>query len=215
MFIGHYGVGYAGKQPAKELSLGTLFMAAQWLDLLWPIFLILGIEKVSISPAGSKIPLEFNYYPFSHSLLFVLIWAILFSGFYYIYRKNFRNALILGLLVISHWVLDLIVHQPDLPILTTGPFAGFGLWNIPAVAITVESLIFILGVYLYFSCTKPKDKTGTYASWGLVLFLVISHIMNLISPPPENVKLIAYVGLAMWLLVLWAYWADRHREMRV
>jgi hypothetical protein len=214
LFIGHYGAGYAGKKFGKHISLGTLFMAAQLLDLIWPIFLIIGIEHVSIHPGDTKMtPLDFDYYPFSHSLLFVIIWAVLFSGLYYINRRNFRNSLILGILVISHWVLDLIVHRPDLPIFIDGPFVGLGLWNIPPAAIALESLIFIIGVYLYFSCTKPKDKTGTYASWGLALILIIIYIMNLLSPPPPDAKAIGYTGLALWLLVLWAYWADRHREI--
>jgi len=215
MFIGHYGVGYAGKKPGPKISLGTLFMAAQWLDLIWPIFLILGVEHVSVHPGDTKMtPLSFDYYPFSHSLLYVLIWAVLFSGFYYIFRRNFRNSLIVGLLVISHWVLDLIVHKPDLPLYPGGPDEGFGLWNIPTIAITIEALIFIIGAYLYFSCTKPKDKTGTYASWGLIIFLAVVYTMNLLSTPPADTKLISYVSLSAWLIVLWAYWADRHREAR-
>lgn len=214
MFIGHYGVGYAVKKAGKPISLGTLFMAAQWLDLLWPIFILLGIEHVTINPPGSEIALEFDYYPFSHSLLYVIIWAILFSGFHFLYRRNLKHAMLLGLLVISHWVLDLIVHVPDLPIMPAGPDVGFGLWNYPVTAAILESLIFVAGAYLYFSCTRPKDKTGTYASWGLAAFLVIAYIANLLTPPPPNTKAIGYMGLSMWLLVLWAYWADKHREIR-
>lgn len=215
MFIGHYGAGYAGKKAGKQISLGTLFMAAQWLDLLWPVFIILGIERVSLHPGAAKfLQLEFDYYPFSHSLLYTIIWAILFSGFHFLYRRNLRNALLLGLLVISHWVLDLIVHVPDLPIMPAGPDAGFGLWNVPAIAIPVESLIFVTGAYLYFSSTKPKDWIGTYASWGLALFLVIAYILNLTSPPPPGVNAVGFAGLSSWLLVLWAYWADKHREAK-
>lgn len=212
MFLGHYGVGLAAKKPAKSISLGTLFLAAQWLDLLWPIFILLGIEHVVIEPGISKItPLEFTDYPYSHSLLFVLIWSILLGGIYYIIKRNKKNALIVGLLVLSHWVLDLIVHIPDLPILPSGPYVGFGLWNLPLISIVIEAAIFIAGVVFYVSSTTPKDKIGSYGFWSLIIFLAAAHLVNLTSPPPPNVNAIGWAGLSMWILVIWAYWADKHR----
>jgi len=212
MFIGHYGVGLAAKKPAKPVSLGTLFLAAQWLDLIWPIFILLGIEHVVIDPGNTKItPLEFTDYPYSHSLLFVLIWSILLGGIYFTIKKNKKNALIVGLLVLSHWVLDLIVHIPDLPIMPSGPYVGFGLWNLPIIAVIIEAAIFAAGVILYVSLTSPKDKIGNYGFWSLMIFLAVVHIVNLTSPPPPDVKAIGWAGLGMWLLVLWAYWADSHR----
>lgn len=213
MFIGHYGIGLAGKKPGPEISLGTLFLASQWLDLLWPLMLIFNLEHVSIVPGNTKmVPLDFDYYPFSHSLVFVLVWSFLFGGFYYMFRGSKRNSLILGLLVLSHWILDLFVHKPDLPLFPSGPMEGFGLWNFPVIAIPLESLIFAAGVYLYTINTKPKNKNGIYVFWSLITFLIIIHIINLLSPPPPNINSIAYASLALWLLIPWAYWADRNRE---
>src|SRR3989304_2171349 len=131
MFIGHFGVGFAAKRINNKPSLGTLFIATQFIDLLWPFFLILGIEKVEIEPGISAMnPFDFTYYPFSHSLFGVLVFALLFGVVYFLFKKNFKSALVLGALVISHWVLDLIVHIPDLPIFPGGSIkVGFGLWN--------------------------------------------------------------------------------------
>lgn len=215
MFIGHYGVGLAVKKPAKSISLGTLFLAAQWLDLLWPIFVILGIEHVVISPGSTKLtPLEFTDYPYSHSLLFVLIWSVIVGGIYFIIKRNKKNAIIVGLLVLSHWVLDLIVHIPDLPIMPAGPFVGLGLWNMPVIAVIIEAAIFIAGIALYVSSTSAKDKIGSYGFWSLIILLALIHILNMTGPPPPNVKAIGYSGLGLWLFVIWAYWADKHRAAK-
>lgn len=214
MFIGHFGAGFAGKKFSKSASLGTYFMAAQWIDLIWPILLQLGIEKVEIKPGVSSVtPLDFTYYPFTHSLLGVFIWAVLFGFVYYLLKKNSRVAIILGLLVLSHWLLDLFVHIPDLPIFPgAGLKVGFGLWNSLAATIILEGLIFGLGVYFYYKVTKSKNKTGTYSLIGLVVFLILIYAVNLFSPPPDSVEAIGIVGNAQWLIVIWAYWIDKNRE---
>jgi hypothetical protein len=215
MFLGHYGIGLASKKPAKKISLGTLFLAAQWLDLLWPIFLILGIEHVVINPGDTKLtPLDFTDYPFSHSLLFVLIWSVILALAYLLIKKNKRNALIVGLLVLSHWVLDLFVHRPDLPLIPGGPYLGFGLWNIPVLALFLEAAFFIGGVWIYVFVTTPKDKIGSYGFWSLIIILALIYIMNMVGPPPPNSNAIGFSGLGLWLFVIWAYWADRHREVK-
>jgi len=214
VFIGHFGAGFAGKKFSKSASLGTYFMAAQWVDLLWPILLLLGIEKVEIDPGISAVtPLDFTYYPFTHSLFGVLIWAILFGTIYYYIKQNFKVSIILGLLVLSHWFLDLLVHIPDLPIFPGLEFkVGLGLWNSLAATIIVEGLIFALGVYLYYTTTKAKNKIGTYSLIGLIVFLVLIYTSNLFGPPPDSVEAIGIVGNAQWLIVLWGYWINRNRE---
>lgn len=216
MFIGHFGVGLAGKKATGSISLGTLIMATQWLDLIWPLFVLLNIEIVKINPGDTKMtPLHFESYPFSHSLLFVLIWVIIFGGAYFIFKKNLKNSIILGLLVISHWVLDLFVHRPDLPLYPGGTLQGFGLWNYSFVDIPFELIIFIIGVILYLTSTKAKDKTGIFAFWSLIILLVGIHFLNLFGPPPPDTKSIGFAGLGMWLFVLWGYWIDRHRTINV
>lgn len=214
MFIGHFGVGFAAKKVAKKTSLGTLFFASQFIDLLWPFFILFGIEKVAVDPGNTAFtPLDFIYYPFSHSLIGVLIWAALFGGVYFAIKKDLKTSLLLGALVLSHWILDLITHRPDLPLFIGGDslLVGLGLWNSVAATIIIESLIFITGIYLYSVVTKAKNKVGTYSLWSLVIFFVIVYISNILSPPPESSEAIGYVGLAQWLLIAWAYWIDRNR----
>ena len=214
MFIGHFGVGFAAKKIDHKPSLGTLFIATQFIDLLWPFFLILGIEKVEIEPGISAMnPFDFTYYPFSHSLFGVLVWALLFGVVYFLFKKNFKSALVLGALVISHWVLDLIVHIPDLPIFPGGSIkVGFGLWNSVTATIIIEGLIFLVGIYLYFKSTKAENKKGKFALWSLVIFLILVYVMNIIGPPPNSAEAIGYVGLSQWLIIAWGYWADRNRK---
>lgn len=217
MFIGHFGVGFAAKKVSRGISLGTLFMAAQFIDLLWPVFLLLGLERVEIDPGNTAFtPLDFVYYPFTHSLFSVLIWAVLFGLVYFIVRKRVTNALVLGALVLSHWFLDLIVHRPDLPLVPWSELkVGLGLWNSVALSILVESLIFIGGALLYMRTTRATNRVGRFALWGLLVFLAVVYAMNVFGPPPESTGPIGVVGLAQWLLVVWGYWIDRNRKLEL
>ncbi len=122
MFIGHFALGFAAKKAAPAVSLGTLFLAAQFIDLLWPTLLLLGIERVEIDPGNTVVtPLNFVHYPVSHSLVAVALWACVLAALYMLIRRSVRGALVIGLLVVSHWILDLVTHRPDLPILPGGP----------------------------------------------------------------------------------------------
>lgn len=214
MFIGHFGAGLIGKKIDKLPSLGTMLLAAQLIDLVWPILLLLGIERVEIDPGNTLItPLNFVYYPFTHSLLFVLLWGIAFGGVYFMLKKNLKSALLLGSLVVSHWFLDLLVHRPDLPLtLANENFVGFNGWNSLVITLLLELGIFFTGVYFYNSVTKAKNKVGTIGFWSLVVFLIITYFANLFGPVPPDTNAIAFGGLAMWLLVAWAYWVDKNRE---
>jgi FtsH-binding integral membrane protein len=214
MFIGHFGAGFAGKKFEKSASLGTYFMAAQWIDLIWPILLLLGVEKAEIKPGVTSVtPLDFTYYPFTHSLFGVIVWAVLFAMVYFLIKKNSRTAIILGLIVLSHWFLDLLVHIPDLPIFPGYSLkVGFGIWNNFALTIIVEGLVFVIGTYIYFKITKPKNKIGIYSLVGLIIFLVAMYISNLIGSPPPSVEAIGIIGNAQWLIIIWGYWIDKNRE---
>jgi hypothetical protein len=198
MFIGHFGLGLAAKKLNSRPSLGTCFLAAQLIDLLWPFFLLLGWEKVTIQPGNTTFtPLDFISYPYSHSLLAVFIWAFLFGTVYYSLRKDKATALLLALLVISHWFLDLLTHRPDLPLGLSGSTKlGLGLWNHKVATLVVEIFIFLAGSYLYASATKAKNKTGLYAFGGLIVFLLALYLMSAFSSPPPDVTSIAYVGVS-------------------
>jgi membrane-bound metal-dependent hydrolase YbcI (DUF457 family) len=214
MFIGHFGVGLAAKKIDNKPSLGTLFVASQFIDLLWPIFLILGLEKVKIDPGNTAFtPLDFIYYPFSHSFFGVLIWSVLFGLVYYLIRKNLKSSIVIGSLVMSHWILDLITHRPDLPLLPWSEIkVGLGLWNHVILTLIIELLIFAIGIYLYIRATKATNKKGTIGLWSLLIFLILVYFMNVFGDPPPSEGPIAYVGLTMWLLVAWGYWIDKNRK---
>jgi membrane-bound metal-dependent hydrolase YbcI (DUF457 family) len=214
MFIGHFAVGLAAKKIAPKTNLATNFLAVQLLDLLWPPLLLLEVERVEIEPGNTAVtPLNFISYPFSHSLTMTVLWATLFAVVYYIFQKEKRGAIVLWFAVLSHWVLDVITHRPDLPLTTSNAsFLGFGLWNSVVATIVIEGLLFVVGIYFYLSSTKAKNKKGTIVFWSLIVFLSAMYVMNLFGPPPPSTDAIAWAGLSMWLFVLWAWWIERNRE---
>jgi len=216
VFIGHFAVALAAKKAAPRTSLGTLVMAAQFADLLWPIFLLLGVERVAIAPGNTAVtPLDFISYPLSHSLLAEVGWACLFAGVYTLVKHDSRGALCLWFVLMSHWVLDALTHRPDLPLYPgSSTYVGFGLWNSRAGTLLVEGAIFALGVMLYVHATRPRDRVGIHAFWSFIGVLVLIYFGNLFGPPPPGVKAIAIAGLGLWLFVAWAYWLDRHRQAR-
>jgi hypothetical protein len=216
MFIGHFGVGFAAKKAAPTVSLGLLFMAVQFLDLLWPTLLLLGIEHVQINTDASQTtPLAFIDYPISHSLVMVLVWSVLFGGIYWIIKKNTSGAIMLGLCVLSHWVLDLIVHYPDLPIYPgNSPKVGLGLWNRLIAENIIELIIFITGIVFYVQSTKPKNKFGIYGLWLLIGMLLLSYLANIFAPKPTDTHAIAWGAQFMWLFVILAFFVDKNRTRR-
>lgn len=216
MFISHFAAGLGGKTLAPRVSLGTCFLAAQFVDLLWPTLLLLGLEQVRIEPGATEFtPLDFASYPISHSLLMNIVWGVVVGGLYFIIRRRTRGAIVLGALVLSHWFLDLIVHRPDLPLaFGDSPLFGLGLWNNIAATLALEVVLFGAAVALYVRFTRANDRTGTYAFWGLVAFLLVIQFTNAFGPLPPDEAAIAWTGQAQWLLVAWAYWIDRHRSAR-
>ncbi|HMK29012.1 MAG TPA: hypothetical protein VK473_04945 [Terriglobales bacterium] len=188
-------------------------MAAQFLDLLWPLFLLAGIERVRIAPGNTRFtPLDFYDYPISHSLATSVAWAAGFALIYRWLRRDGRGSLVLGLAVFSHWVLDFVAHRPDLPLAPgSSRYFGLGLWNSVAATLAVELLLFLIGLALYLSSTRARDLTGRLAFWSLIAVLVIIYFANVMGSPPPSVKALAWVGMGQWLFVAWGFWADRHR----
>lgn len=213
MFIGHFALGLAAKKIDSRPSLGTMLLAAQFIDLLWPFFLILGIETVKIEPGNTAFtPLNFIHYPYSHGLLAVLIWSILFGVVYFLVRRNKTGALLLSCLVISHWLLDLVTHRPDLPLIfSENKLVGLGLWNNVTLTIVTEAVLFILCSFIYLKTTKAINRKGNILFWGFLVLLLAIYIMNIIGPPPPDEKAIGYAGLLQWLFVGWGYWIDKNR----
>jgi hypothetical protein len=215
MFLGHIAVGLAGKRAAPSVSLGAWILAVQFVDLLWPLFLLTGLEHVRISPGITAFtPLDFYDYPITHSLVGGIIWAALVAGVWLLRGSTARVALLLGGGVLSHWVLDALSHRPDLPVLPRGPYVGLGLWNSVPATLAVELTMFGAGVLLYLRLRRGDAPAGGQkrtAFWLLVGFLVVAYFGAAFGPPPPDVPTLAISALAMWLLVPWAWWVDRPR----
>ena len=213
MFIGHYAVALAAKKATPKTSLGVLFIAAQFLDLLWPALIVFGIERVRLSPdVNPLLQLDFVSYPYSHSLVGALLWAVGFGGMAYLFRRNSREAFVLAGCVVSHWVLDYFTHIPDLPITFTGDTkVGLGLWNSVVGTMIVETALFAGGIIVYVRCTHAKDRIGVYAFWTLMVLLFLVYMASVFGPPPTDASQVGLLANLAWVFVIWAWWADRHR----
>ena len=215
MFIGHYALGFGVKRYVPEVSLGALFLACQWADLLWPLLTLVGIERFEIVPGATAMtPLAFISYPYSHSLLALVVWGVLLALVYKLLVRSARGVAlaVLGGLVVSHWILDALVHRPDLPLTPTGTArVGLGLWNAPLWAVTLEVALFALGVWVYATRTVARDRIGRIGLWSLVTFLLVVYAANIMGPPPPSVGAVEFSALALWLLAPLGYWIDAHR----
>jgi membrane-bound metal-dependent hydrolase YbcI (DUF457 family) len=214
MLLGHYAVALAAKRYAPRTSLGTLILAAQLLDLLWPIFVLVGWERVRIVPGLMPAsPFDFEHYPVSHSLLAALLWAGLFAGGYLVFRRYARGAAVIAIAIVSHWVLDAIVHRKDLPLWPGGSTRiGFGLWNSVAGTLIVELVLLGIGVAIYTRTTQPRERTGTRGLQAMIAALVLLLLAALFGPPPQSERTLAIASLALWIFVPWGHWLDGRRE---
>ncbi len=217
MFIGHFALGFAAKRIAPRTSLGTLLAAPELADILFPLFVLLGWEKVAfIGGADPFLSITLDQYPISHSLLALIGWGAVF-GLLYRWRTGYgRGAAVVALLVVSHWVLDFVTHRPDMPLWPGGPKVGLELWASVPGTIIVEGLLFVAGVALYGRATRARDAIGRWAFWGLVVLLVLLYVASILPSPPPSLDAFAVVGFLLTVLVLGlGTWADRHREARV
>jgi hypothetical protein len=219
MFLGHFGLALAAKRVEPRLSLGTTFAACQLLDLIWPFLVVVGVERVAADPGNTRVTgMAFEHYPWSHSLLMAIVWGAGFAGLLLARRRPMRAALVAGALVVSHWLLDWITHRPDLPLLPGSPTGvGLGLWNSFVGTMLAEFGLFLLGLVNYLRTTVARDRKGSGGLVGLAAFLVVVYVASLLAPPRPGTPGAAIAGpaLAMWLIVWWAWWVDKHRDLRV
>jgi hypothetical protein len=214
MFLGHLAVGFAAKRVAPETSLGILLVASELVDLLFPIFLLAGVEHAEI--VGGDNPFlraEFSSYPFTHSLAIGCLWALGATGLYWLMSRRRSSAVVVGLVVLSHWFLDALSHTPDMPIYPgASPRFGLGLWNSPSATVIVEGLMFTAAVWLYAASTHARNRRGSYGLWLFVAAMVALYIANIVGPPPPNASAIAWVGIAFIVFLFWAHRFDRQRD---
>ncbi len=216
MFIGHYAVGFASKRVEPRVSLAWFVAGASLLDLLFPLFVLLGLESARFVPADTPfLRISLDDYPWTHSLAMAVVWSVVFGLLCRAVTKNPRAAVVAAAAVFSHWVLDFVTHRPDMA-LAPGLSArvGLGLWHSTAGTIVVEGALFVAGVWLYTKATRARDGIGRWAMWALVAFLALTYASNVVSTQQPDPRVFAWVGLvAGWLLVVWAWWADKHRDV--
>jgi membrane-bound metal-dependent hydrolase YbcI (DUF457 family) len=215
MFIGHFALGLAAKRATPRVSLAVLFAAAQLADLLWPVFVAIGLEQVRIDPGNTAFtPLDFVSYPYSHSLLMLVVWGVLLAFVCRPFARGRRAFVIITALVVSHWLLDFVTHRPDMPLYPGGGKVGLGLWNSIPATIAVEVPMFMAGIWMYTRVTHPRDAVGRWAFGALVVTLLLIYVANIFSPPPPSVKALWIVALSGGLaFLLWSQWADAHRDV--
>jgi hypothetical protein len=213
MFIGHFAVGFAAKRFAPRTSLGWLLAAPMFLDLIWPLFVLAGVEVVRIEPGNTVLtPLEFVSYPWSHSLLMTLVWAALLAGVYHWKARYGPGTVAIALGVASHWLLDVVSHRPDMPLAPgLATKVGLGLWNHVAATVAVEVVMLVAGVALYISATKPATRAGSWGFWAFLALLGFLYAGAVRGDPPPNVTVLVLSALSAWLAVWWAAWFDRNR----
>src|SRR2546425_12370079 len=199
MFVGHYGVSFAAKKAEPSIPLWVLFIAVQLLDVLWAPFVLLGIEKVRIVPGfTASNPLDLYYMPYTHSLVAAIGWSVLAAAVYRVAAPSGtkRAAAVIGAAVFSHWVLDFVVHRPDLPLYDNSAKVGLGLWNVPAIALGLEAALLFGGMWLYL-------QTGTarrMATAGFCVLMLAIQVYVFFGPPPVSDKAAALTAIAAYIV---------------
>ena len=216
MFVGHLALGFAAKRVTPRVSLAVLLTASQVADVLWPLFLALGLEQVRIDPGNTAFtPLDFVSYPWSHSLVMLIVWGVAFGAIYRMATgRNGRIFIVLAALVVSHWLLDWITHAPDMPIYPGGATYGLGMWNSVALTMIVEGIMFAAGLWIYLRITRARDAIGRWGFAALIALLVVVYAANAMSSPPPSVNaIIVGASIGAVIMTAWSWWADRHREV--
>ena len=219
MFIGHYSAAFALKSVEKQAPLGALAIAVQFIDVLFFPFVLLGIEHMNIVPGYTEAsPLELYSMPYTHSLLGALFWSVvisvawMFLGPHSAGRR--RVAVIMGIAVFSHWILDLVVHTPDLSLWGgDSPKVGFGVWRNALATSLLEAALLLASVYAYVRVTKPVSAIGRYAVWIFALVLIGANAINIYGPTPTDITAASVLGLALYFVFAGiAWWIDGKRS---
>jgi hypothetical protein len=217
MFVGHYGPSFAAKAIEKTIPLWLLFLAVQWLDVMWSVLVLLGIEKVRIVPGFTATnPLDLYYMPYTHSLIGAMLWSIAVTVVYKLWSRNrgWLGAVLVGVAVFSHWVLDLLVHRSDLPVYDNSMKVGMGLWNFPVLAFAMEVVFLFTGLYFYLRRTRAIDVVGRYGMEIFAVLMLFIQAYVFFGPPPASDKAAAITALAAYLIfAAVAYFLETRRAV--
>jgi hypothetical protein len=215
MFIGHFAPAFVAAVHPKGPQLGTLFVAAQLVDIAFFAFVPLGIESMRVSPGISAMnPMDLYHMPWTHSLLGAVVWGAAFTVLLRLWLGNWTAGLIGSAVVVSHWVLDLIVHVPDLTLAGAPPKLRLGLWNYPLVAMPLE--LALIGGGAWFYARRTRATARPWLLPALVMVMLVFQAINWFGPPPRavNAGLWGMALFAYGALALFASWVARHRVPR-
>lgn len=214
MFIGHFAPALVAAALSTERpKLGTMFVAAQLVDWGFFTLALFGIEAMRIDPEASvMVPFDLYHMPFTHSLLGTAIWAGAFFGVVAIRQRDARLALLAGLVVLSHWLLDFLVHVPDLTLDGTPPKLGLGLWNMPWIAMPLE--LGLTGGALAFYLRRTRGPAGPPLVLAGVMLLF--QLVNWFAPHPDSAGPFLYIQalVAFGVLTALAAWVGENRWFR-
>ena len=203
MFIGHYGVAFAARSLERRIPLWAYFVAVQWVDILWCVLVLCGAERVHIEPGVNPSgPLVFDYYPYTHSLLAGTLWGAAACGLYWLITRSGgsrRAGVVLGLAVLSHWLLDFLVHLPDLDLVSESYKVGLGLWRYPVIESAVEFALLIAGLTLYFRGSPGLSAWRRAGVVALCAVIAVVQLSGSFGPPPPSVKVMAGAGFVLYL----------------
>ncbi|MBI3653518.1 MAG: hypothetical protein HY231_21010 [Acidobacteria bacterium] len=217
MFVGHYSVSFAAKSIEKSIPLWLLFLAVQFIDVLWGILVLLGIEKVRIVPGiTASNALDLYFMPYTHSLLGALWWSLVGFAVYKVLRSrgaNTRAAALVGVAIFSHWILDFVVHRPDLGLYNDSHKMGLGLWNYPVLAFALEAILLVVGLILYLRSTVAVTKVGKFAISVFTLILLLVQLATLLGPAPATAPAQAVAALSLYFIfAAMVFWLERQRQ---
>jgi uncharacterized membrane protein HdeD (DUF308 family) len=212
MFIGHYGVSLASKPLRPSVPLWVWFTAVQWMDVVWSILVLFGIEKLRIVPGFTEAnAFDLYYMPYSHSLPGSIVLSLLFGAIVALFVSENRATtfLLVAAASFSHWILDLIVHLPDLPLYDDTAKVGFGLWKVVALSFSLELSLLGVGAWLYARWATFKGASSRYLYWGFVAILAGLQVIANFGPSPSSGEMTAIVTLAFYIaLSLLAAWIE-------
>lgn len=202
MFVGHYGVAFGARPATPLVPLWVYFIAVQWLDVVWSILVLLGVEKLHIVPGFTEAnPYDLYYMPYTHGLPGAIILSLLFAAVVaaFVPRRRAAVFLTIAAAAFSHWILDLIVHVPDLALYDNSDKVGFGLWRHVAISFPLEIIVLVAGAWIFARALPPASRRGHIALRSFVALLVLVQVYANFGPPPPSETAMAIMALVLYL----------------
>jgi hypothetical protein len=202
MLVGHYGVAFGAKPSTPVVPLWVYFIAVQWLDVVWSILVLCGVEKLRIIPGFTEAnPYDLYYMPYTHGLPGAIVLSLALGAIVaaMVARQRGMAFLIVAAAAFSHWILDLIVHIPDLPLYDNSDKVGFGLWRHVAVSFPLEIAVLLIGAWFYARALPPAGRRGHIALRSFVVLLVLLQVYANFGPPPSSQTAMAIMALGLYV----------------